>query len=90
MGVSPWNDPNLVKADFNGPTVPGVYVFSFFTSGILVGRLPIFFSLSNYILIPWLIKELFTRESALLLKGGFIAVYTAFFYYQVGVTWHYI
>ena len=68
----------------------GVYVFSFFTSGVLVGRLPIFFSLSNYILIPWLIKELFTRESALLLKGGFIAVYTAFFYYQVGVTWHYI
>lgn len=68
----------------------GIYFFSFFTSGILIGRLPIFFSLSNYILIPWLIKELFTRESAMLLKGGFIAVYTAFFYYQVGVTWHYI
>ena len=65
----------------------GVYVFSFFTSGILIGRLPIYFSLTNYILIPWLIKELFTAESGLLVQGGFIATYVAFFYFQVGKTW---
>lgn len=65
----------------------GIYLFSFFTSGILIGRLPIFFSLANYILIPWLIKELVTPESGLLVQGGFMAVYTAFFYYQVFVTW---
>ena len=66
----------------------GVYVFSYFTSGILVGALPIYFSLANYILIPWMIKELFTAESALLIQGGFVAVYSFFFYYQMGETWH--
>ena len=66
----------------------GMYLFSFFTSGLLIGRLPIYFSLSIYILIPWLIRELFSRESALVVEGGFLALYSAFFYYQVGVTWH--
>lgn len=66
----------------------GFYVFSFFTSGILIGRLPIFFSLSNYILIPWLIHEAFNRESALVVETVFVGVYGLFFYYQVGVTWH--
>ena len=65
----------------------GVYVFSYFTSGILVGALPIYFSLANYILIPWLIEELFNRESAILVRGGFVAVYSYFFYYQMGTTW---
>ena len=65
----------------------GIYLFSFFTSGILIGRLPIYFSLANYILIPWLIREFFSRESALFVEGGFLALYSAFFYFQVGVTW---
>lgn len=66
----------------------GFYVFSFFTSGILIGRLPIFFSLTNYILIPWMISEVFNRESALVIETGFVGVYALFFYYQAGVTWH--
>ena len=65
----------------------GVYVFSHFTSGILVGALPIYFSLANYILIPWLVRELFTNESVVFIKGVIMAVYSYFFYYQVGVTW---
>ena len=65
----------------------GFYVFSFFTSGILIGRLPIYFSLANYILLPWLIKDLFDKDSAVLAQGGLIAVYSFFFYYQVGRTW---
>ena len=64
----------------------GVYVISFFTSGILVGRLPIYFSLSNYILIPWLLTEIFEPSSALLMETGFVGVYCFFFYYQ-GITW---
>lgn len=65
----------------------GSYVFSFFTSGVIVGRLPIYFSLTNYILLPWLIKQMFTSESALAIEGGFVALYSYFFYYQAGVTW---
>ena len=66
----------------------GFYVLSFFTSGILIGRLPIYFSLANYILIPWLIREVFDRNSVLLVEAGVVGVYVVFFYYQVGVTWH--
>lgn len=65
----------------------GFYVFSYFTSGMLIGRLPIYFTLANYILIPWLIREVFNKESAVLVTASIIAVYSAFFYYQVGVSW---
>ncbi len=63
------------------------YVFSFFTSGAIAGRIPIYFSLSNYILIPWLISEVFEPGSAVLINGIFVATYCAFFYYQMGPTW---
>lgn len=64
-----------------------VYVFSYFTSGILVGAVPIYFSLSNYILIPWLIKHIFERNSAAVVSMTFVIVYSVFFYYQCGQTW---
>lgn len=65
----------------------GFYVFSFFTSGVLMGAIPIYFSLSNYILIPWLLKNVFDRDSAVFLETVFVLVYSAFFYYQCGLTW---
>ena len=65
----------------------GFYVFSFFTSGILMGAIPIYFSLANYILIPWLIEEVFERSSAMLINTVFVGVYSFFFYFQTGVTW---
>ena len=65
----------------------GFYVFSFFTSGILMGRVPIYFSLANYILIPWFITEVFDEGSAVAIDVIFVAVYSFFFYYQAGVTW---
>ena len=65
----------------------GFYFFSFFTSGILMGSIPIYFSLSNYILIPWLLKEVFSEKSARILTIIFVSVYAVFFYYQCGPTW---
>lgn len=64
-----------------------VYIFSYFTSGILVGAVPIYFSLSNYILIPWLIAHVFTAETSAFLNTIFVSIYSAFFYYQCGPTW---
>ena len=65
----------------------GFYVFSYFTSGILMGAIPIYFSLANYILLPWLINEVFSPASAVFIDTAFVGVYSYFFYYQVGVTW---
>ena len=66
----------------------GIYIFSFFTSGILIGALPIYFSLGNYILIPWLIEEVFHNSSKRALYFLFFLVYSMFFFYQCGTTWN--
>ena len=65
----------------------GFYAFSFFSSGILMGAIPIYFSLSNYILIPWLLREVYDFDSMVFLETVFVFVYSAFFYYQCGPTW---
>lgn len=66
----------------------GFYIFSFFTSGILMGAIPILFSLSNYILIPWLLREVYNDKSVRYLEIIFVVVYSVFFYYQCGPTWN--
>ena len=66
-----------------------IYLVSMVTSGIYVGRLPIYTTLHGYIALPWLIDTIFDEESARLMKilmaGGFLA----FFYYQMHITWGY-
>ena len=82
------NDPLLNVCANLSIITAGFYVFSFFTSGILMGSIPIYFSLSNYILIPWLLREVFDRDSTVFIEAIFVLVYSAFFYYQCGPTWH--
>ena len=65
----------------------GIYIVSMFTSGIYIGRLPIYFSLYNYILLPWELDNLFTKRSAILLKIAMVGFYAVFCYYQMAVTW---
>ena len=81
------NDPLINVCTNLSITAAGFYLFSFFTSGILMGAVPIYFSLANYILIPWLITEVFEPASAVLMESVFVGVYTVFFYYQMGPTW---
>lgn len=65
----------------------GMYVVSMFTSGILIGRLPIYFSLYGYILLPWLIQHIFTDKSAKLVQLCMVGGYLVFYYYQMHLTW---
>lgn len=65
----------------------GLYVLSMFTSGIFIGRLPIYTSLYSYILLPWLIDHMFERKSAILVKCAVVVSYCIFFYYQMHFTW---
>ena len=76
------NDPMINICANLSIVAAGFYFFSFFTSGVLVGRIPIYFSLANYILIPWLITEVFDPASAVLIDTCFVGVYTLFFYIQ--------
>lgn len=65
----------------------GLYLIGFFTSGIMFGRLPILFSLSNYILLPWQLKHLFSRNSRIYFTFSSMALYMIFFYMQMHFAW---
>ena len=58
------------------------------TSGVFMGRLPIYVSLySNCILLPWELENLFTKQSVRIMKVLAVGFYIAFFYYQMHVSW---
>ncbi len=61
----------------------GLYIVSMVTSGIFIGRLPIYCSLFGYILLPWEIKNLFTQESKKIVYIGVISAYIVFYYYSI-------
>lgn len=66
----------------------GIYVISkILSSGIMIGRLPIYFTMYNLILLPWLIKNLFDKNERRLVYYIMILCYFAFFYYQIFYTW---
>lgn len=81
-------DSPIINLSINMSIVSmGIYIVSMFTSGIYIGRLPIYFSLYNYILLPWELDNLFTKRSAILLKIAMVGFYAVFCYYQMAVTW---
>lgn len=65
----------------------GIYILAMFTSGIYVGRIPIYFSLYNYILLPWEIENLFTPKSQRIVYILMIVLYLVFYYYQLSFSW---
>lgn len=65
-----------------------IYIVSMGTSGIFIGRLPIYVSLyATGILLPWEIDHMFNFESAKLVKVAVVGFYIVFFYYQMHLTW---
>lgn len=67
----------------------GLYLVSMVTSGIFVGRLPIYVSLySQGILLPWEVDHIFNKKSSAIIKSSMIAFYVVFYIYQVN-RWKY-
>lgn len=60
----------------------GIYLISLFTSGILIGRLPIYFSLYNYILLPWELRHFFDKSSRAAVTVCTVGFYLAFYLYS--------
>ena len=65
----------------------GIYLISSVSSGIYIGRLPIYTSLMGYIALPWLIDHMFTEDSAKSVKVCMYLAYLVFFYFQMHFTW---
>ncbi len=60
----------------------GLYLISMITSGVMLGRLPIYTSLYNYILLPYLIQAMYTKQTSRVLKIIMIACYLLFYWAQ--------
>lgn len=64
-----------------------LYLVASVTSGIYIGRLPIYTTLQGYIALPWIIDQVFERRSAQLVHFCMYGAYLLFFYYQMHFTW---
>lgn len=60
-----------------------VYLVSAFTSGIYIGRIPIYTTLHGYVITPWLIDQIFEKLTARLIKFLLVVFYLAFFVFQM-------
>lgn len=77
-----YEDNRLINLSVNMSIISmGLYLVSMVTSGIFIGRLPIYCSLFNYILLPWEIEHLFPRKIAALVRFAAIIGYLGFYYY---------
>ncbi len=61
----------------------GFYIISMFTSGIFMGRLPIYFSLYSYILLPWELKHIFSKDVEKAVTTIMIIAYICFYFYSL-------
>lgn len=59
------------------------YLVATFTSGILMGRVPLYFELSGFALIPWLLDNVYDSKDRKTLRILCVFFYAVFFYFQV-------
>lgn len=84
-------DEPVINICVNSSVVTSLlYIVSKFTSGIYIGRLPIYTSLTSYILLPWLIDHMFEKKSAFVVKLVMIGFYLVFFYFQMHFSWGFL
>lgn len=59
-----------------------MYIIGMLTNGV-VGRLPVYFELFNYILLPWIIKNAFNEATSKLVKLVICGVFFLYFCYNM-------
>lgn len=83
------NDP-VINISVNCSIVTmALYLVSMVTSGIYIGRLPIYTTLQGYIALPWLIDHIFEKRSAKLVTCAMVLLFCGFYYYQMFIAWNY-
>lgn len=81
------NDP-IINICVNCSIVTmALYLVASVSSGIYIGRLPIYTTLMGYMALPWLIDHIFERSSARLVRVLMYGAYLLFFYFQMHITW---
>ena len=79
--------PPIINLSINMTFVSSVlYLASVFTSGILVGRLPIYCELYCLILIPWIINR-FDEADKRTVTIALYVLYFLYYCYQIFIAW---
>ncbi|MEE0060898.1 MAG: EpsG family protein [Acutalibacteraceae bacterium] len=60
-----------------------------FTSGILIGRLPVYFYMGNYILLPWLIENCFVGRDQAIIRFSCYLGYLCYYAYYTSMLQYY-
>lgn len=64
-----------------------LYLISSVTSGIYVGRLPIYTTFYGYMALPWILDRVFEKQTRNLILVIMVVCYLFFYIYQMGTTW---
>lgn len=81
------NDPVINLCVNCSMITMGVYLIASVSSGIYIGRLPIYTTLMGYISLPWLVDHMFTERSAKIVNFMMVSCFLVFFYFQMHHTW---
>ena len=85
------NSNRIIDISINMSVVSAaIWLVSMVTSGIHIGRLPIYVSLFNNLLLPYEIQILFNEKDQRIVKIAMVVLYLAFSYYQFHFAWHII
>lgn len=84
------NDPIMNICVNMSIVATSLWVIAMATSGIFMGRLPVYAGMFNYVLLPFEIETIFDRRSARAMTVLMCVCYLAFYFYQFHFTWHLI
>ena len=62
-----------------------IYLIAMVTSGILIGRLTIYTSLFGFVLLPYLIREIFEPKAAKFVNAAMVVLYFLYYYLERGI-----
>lgn len=85
--INKLNDPILNMSVNMSIISTCLWLIAMVTSGVYVGRLPIYADMFNYISLPAVIGILFTKESQRTVKIVLLCMYCFFYYYQFHVAY---
>lgn len=82
------SNDRVMNMCINGALITMVlYLVSMVTSGVYIGRLPIYTTFQGYIALPWVLEQIFDKRSRNLILLLLVLCYAVFYYYQLGIGW---
>lgn len=79
-----WEDNAIVNWCVNYSIVAmGINIIAMVTSGIYIGRIPIYFALQSYAIMPWLIHNIFDEEKVKYVSYAMVGFYLIYYWYSV-------